>query len=524
MTRFHVLIKNGTLIDGTGTERRRADLGIAGDRVAAVGALSGSEADLVIDAAGHVVAPGFVDVHNHSDGWLLKLGHLAPKTAQGFTTEVLMSDGISYAPVSPETAPHWVFYLRSLNGLEQRDYRGWETIDDYLALLDRRSAQNSIAQIPYANLRSMAVGWGRAPADDAQRLRMRHEVAQAMERGAAGISTGLDYISQCFATTEELIDVCRAMSPWRGLYVTHIRYKQGLLEAMREAVDIARGADVPLHVSHLKAFDPETVDSLLEFIDRHAVNEVDFSFDVYPYLPGSTMLNSLLPYEVWEDGPLGVPAKLADATIRRRFAVQIAAYRTTIDRIRIAWVGAPGHDEWIGRTLQEYVDAARKPPEDALCDLLIDANLAVLCVFHMGDDRLVEPFLAHPNFMLGSDAIYFEDGAIHPRCYGSAPRLLGPLVRDRNLFSLESAVRRASGYPAERFGLIDRGVLREGAFADVVVFDPETVNDQATYENPHAPPIGVPHVLVNGIPVIRDGGPVDGLGPEWPGRSLAYRR
>jgi N-acyl-D-amino-acid deacylase len=520
---FDLIIHGGTVIDGTGAPRRRADVAIVKDRIAAVGQLAAdTPAHATINAHNQIVAPGFIDVHTHSDGWLLKIPHLLPKTSQGFTTEILMSDGISYAPVTPENYRDWFLYLRSLDGLQQEDYRGWRTIADYLALLDRHTAQNVAAEIPYANLRVLAAGWRRGPLDDVQIKIMRHEVEQAMDAGAVGISTGLDYISECFATTDEIAEVCAAMAPWRGLYVTHVRYKKGTLAGVREAVEIGKRAGVPVHISHLKPGSPAEGDELLFYIDRIAVHEVDFSFDVYPYLPGSTMINYLLPYEVWEDGPLAASAKLRDPAVRERFGKLLADYALTLEQIILAWTPTKSGSRHVGRSLAEYVRQSEKNPAEAICDLLLDENLSALCLLNAGQDEWIEPFLAHPKFMLGSDGIFFADGRVHPRVYGSAPRILGPLVRDRKLFSLEAAIRKMSGYPAERFGLEDRGVVREGAFADLVVFDPKTVSDRATYDQPHQLSVGIGHVLVNGVEILGHGQPVE-LGPEMPGRALRFR-
>jgi len=526
MPEYDLLLHGGTVIDGSGAQGRKADVAVRGDRIATVapGLLADHVASVrAIDATGLVVAPGFIDTHNHSDGWLLKIPHLVSKTSQGFTTEVIASDGISYAPVEPDQAAEWLHYLRSLDGVQLADYRGWRSIAEYMALLDGRNVQNTATQIPYANIRVLALGWGRAPADDAQLRLMRQEVRRGMEQGATGISTGLDYVAECFARTDEIVDVASAMAPWGGLYVTHVRYKRGVLAGVREAVEIGRRAGVPVHISHLKGSDEQEREELLDFIDRVAVHEVDFSFDVYPYLPGSTMLNSLLPYDVWEDGPLGVTAKLASRDLRRRFAAQLDDYRLELDQIRIAWVPGKDNSRYQGVSLAEFARLVDRPAAEAICDLLIEENLAVLCVFFAGDDRLVEPFLKHERFMIGSDGIFFADGLIHPRQYGAATRILGPLVRDRKLFSLETAVRKLSGLPAERFGLTDRGLVRTGAFADLVVFDPATVSDRANYDDPHQLSVGIEHVLVNGVPILRDGRPVEIAGPRLPGRALRFK-
>jgi N-acyl-D-amino-acid deacylase len=519
---FDVIIENGTIIDGTREPRFCGDVGIADDRITAIGDLKQSQAGLRIEAAGKIVAPGFVDVHNHSDGWLLKTPHHVSKTTQGFTTEVLMADGISYAPVNEHTARQWLLYLRALDGLQLSDYQGWRSLADYMNLIDGRNVQNAATHLPYANVRSMVCGFGRRPVDDYQMRQVKAEIRRGMEEGAVGLSTGLDYIVQCFSSTDELVQACSAMAEYNGLYVTHMRYKQTLMPAMREAVEIGRRAGVRVHFSHLKGVSAPQVEELLEYVDREARHEVDLSFDVYPYLPGSTMLNYLLPYEAWEDGPMAVLGKLADPEIRTRFRYGLEANRLDLEHIQIAWVGSKANTQHQGKILTDYIEEMGVPAEEALANLLIEENLAVLLVFNEGDDKLVHPMLQHDLYMMGTDGIYGEGGAIHPRQYGSVGRLLGPCLRDDKLFSLEEAVYKLSGYPAARFGLQDRGRVKAGQFADLVVFDADTVVDRATFENPHQTCLGIEHVLVNGVPIIQDAAPVDLPAEPLPGRYLKY--
>ena len=519
---YEVIIRNGVIIDGTRSARRRGDVGINGDRIAAVGDLSAAGAALTIEAEGRVVAPGFVDCHNHSDAWLLKTPHLLSKTSQGFTTEVIMADGISYAPVSHETAHEWIYYLRGLDALRMEEYTGWNSLADYMALLDRRNVQNAIAQLPYANVRTLICGWGSDPPDDSQMQLIQLQVEKGIEEGACGLSTGLDYAAQCYASTAELAAACRPMAQSQRPYVTHMRYKIGILEALKEAVEIGRRAGVPVHISHLKAANEADAEAILSYVDQVAVHEVDFSFDVYPYLAGSTLLNYLLPYEIWNDGPLHALPKLRDPAMRAHIERSLQAYGPDLDAVRIAWLPGKENSRYQGKTLGQYVADVGKPIVDALCDLLIEENLAVLLVFFHGDDHFVEPFLAHNKYMMGTDGVYHVDGVVHPRQYGSAARLLGSCVR-KGLFSLEDAVWKLSGAPASRFGLKDRGLVAEGYFADLVVFDPESVQDHATFVEPHQLSGGVGDVLVNGVPIIRDGKPVDLPGPVLPGRALRFQ-
>lgn len=514
---FDVLIRNATVIDGTGAAARQASLGISGDRIAAVGDLADATAQSEIDATGLVLTPGFIDVHNHSDGWLIRERNFAAKTLQGFTTEVLMADGIGYAPVSPLTARDWLFYLRALNGLRLQDYTGWETFAEYLEAIDGRTAQNAAAHVPYANLRSLACGFGKTTVDDFQMREIQRQIRIGMEAGAVGVSTGLDYIVQCFSTTDELVEAMTAMAPYDGLYVSHVRYKKSLLPALEEAAEIGRRAGVRVHISHLKAQSPGQMEQVFEFMDRTR-RDVDISFDAYPYQPGSTMLSYLMPYDAWTDGPLAAIGKLRDPVIRERFADGLNAYRLELDKIRIAWLGSKENSHYQNRTLADVIDDSGRPAADALIDLLIEERLAVLCVMDEGDDRLIHPLLQHELFILGTDGIYCSDGPVHPRAFGSVGRLLGPLVRDEKLLTLEQAVHRMSGYPAQRFGFEQRGTIAEGHFADLVLFNPQTINDPATFEEPRQLTEGISHVFVNGQPVVVDGSPVEAT--HAPGRYL----
>ena len=371
---FDILISGGIVIDGTGSPRYQADIGIKGDAIVAIGELPESSGATVIDATNKVVAPGFVDVHNHSDSWLLNTPNFISKTSQGFTTEVIMADGISYAPVDRCTAADWVYYLQSLDGLYPHEYTGWESLQDYMNLIDGKNVQNVMTHIPYANLRSMACGFGRQRVDDFQMKQICADVRKGMEAGAVGLSTGLDYVAQCFSTTDELVEACQAMAEYDGLYVSHIRYKKSLMPAIEELVEIGKRAGVKVHISHMKGQHPGQAEEALEYIDKVARHEVDISFDVYPYQPGSTMLHFLLPYEVFEDGPKKAIEKLKQPEMQLRFKYGLENYLLDISAIQIAWVLTEKNKQHQGKSLSQYVEESGLPKEEALINLLIEAS------------------------------------------------------------------------------------------------------------------------------------------------------
>ncbi len=521
---FDILIRGGTVIDGCRSPRTVADVGITGDRIRAVGDLASAQASTTIDAARCIVAPGFVDVHTHSDGWMLKQPLQSAKLQQGFTTEVLLLDGIGYAPVDENTWRDWFFYLRSLDGLRLDEYEGWQSLAEFMERISGRTTQNAMTHVPYANVRSLICGFGSRSPDADQMRQIQSQVRCGMAAGAVGLSTGLDYIVQCWSTTAELTEVCRVVAEFSGLYVTHIRYKLGMIPALDEALQIARDAGVGLHISHLKARAGQATDDVMAWLDR-ARREVPLSFDVYPYMPGSTMLNYLLPYDVWEDGPLAAMGKLNHPETRERFRECLRTYKLDLDNIRIAWLPGKENSHHQGRLLSEYVASTGRPAEEALLNLLIEERMSVLCVYLEGDDRQIDPFLQHDLYMMGSDGIHAEGGMIHPRQFGSAARLLGSCARDRGVLSLEDAVYKLSGHAAKRFGMKDRGVIREGAFADVVVFDPAAVCDQATYDAPQTPASGITDVLVNGRAVVRDGAVTEfDSSAALPGRFVRFER
>ena len=516
-----LILRGGTVVDGTGKAALAADVAVAAGRIIGVGDYSAEAAGKIVDVSGKVVAPGFIDVHVHTDGWLRKFPNFEVKTRQGYTTEILMADGISYAPMSSETASEWLFYLRTLNGLEEKDYSGWKSIANYMSAFENNCAQNTGTHIPYSNVRSLFCGFQAAPPTANELSKIQNVIREGMEQGAVGLSTGLEYLGQTYATVDELVSACKAVKPFGGIYVTHIRYPIGMLPALKEAVEIGRKAGVRVHISHLKSIDPNTADQIFEYFETQEVKDVELTFDVYPYAASSTMLSYLLPYGCWNRGAFAaLDVMEASKPLRAEFESNLAVESPS--QAYVAWLPSEKNRSYIGRPLKDYITESGLSASDALLRLLREENLQVLLVFRRGIDTPVNRFVSHSRAMLGSDGVYQPGGAVHPRMFGSVARMLGPLVRDEKALSLPEAVKKMTSFSAERFGLKHRGRIEAGYFADLTVFDPSTISDRATYDNPTEPSIGVEHVITNGKLIVENAKPVSMKNGEWPGRYLKY--
>jgi N-acyl-D-amino-acid deacylase len=521
---FDLKIEGGLVLDGTGAAGGRADVGIVDDRIAAVGDLSREPAGRTLGAAGRVVAPGFIDMHSHSD-WRLWANHRAEsKIRQGVTTEVVGNCGFSPAPASDE-------HLDDLRGFALYLPRGlqfrWRSFADYLAALDGEGlAVNVVHLVGHGALRVATMGFARRPPTPPELNAMQRQLADALEAGAWGLSTGLIYAPGSYAATEEIVALARIVSGRRhAIYASHIRGEgASLLDAVAEAVRIGREADVPVQVSHLKAAGRPNwgkVERALALIDAAVADGLDVQADVYPYTASSTGLRALLPDWALEGGLEAMVARLRDPETGARLRAELekpADGPSLLDRVgwenvMIAW--SPGYRAAEGKRLSELGGV------DGVFAVLQAEPKAAMILFQL-DEADLRRALVHPRVMIGSDgsalAPYGElgEGKPHPRSYGTFPRVLGEYVREQRVLPLAQAVHKMTGLPARRLGLTDRGVLRPGARADVVVFDPRRVADRATYEAPHRYPDGIEHVIVNGRLVVRDGEHTGSL----PGRLL----
>jgi N-acyl-D-amino-acid deacylase len=505
---FDYLIRNGLIVDGTGHDPFAADLAIRGTRITALGKLGTNSAGRVIDATGLVVAPGFVDIHTHADLELLANPKIESKLMQGVTTEVFSNCGLGFAPVSsPEVLATQRQYLRGLFGDNPSIAWAWTTTREFLECFRGRIATNMAYLVPHGALRVSAMGWQDRPATNDELQMMNRLLHEAMESGAWGLSTGLFYRPMNSASIEECIALCQTVARYQGLLGIHLRdYQRHLLESLDESFTIARESRVRLQVSHLQA--PGKLnkgrsmgEKLMASMESARTSGLDAMCDLYPYTAGCTMLASLLPSWVTVGEVRDAVALLRDPHRRD----EIRCHLQGLDYMEFSEVFLCGfragrHQQFEGQCMTEVAKCRSQSVADAICDLLADEEMQIAYVVHQSTEEDLRTILRHPSLMIGSDAVHF-DGQVHPRVFGTYARVLAEYVRRQRLLSLPEAVRKMSALPAERLGLKDRGSIRAGMAADLVLFDPNTVQDNATYEQPKQHPSGMPYVFVNGTPV-----------------------
>jgi N-acyl-D-amino-acid deacylase len=521
-----LLITGATVYDGSGAPGIRADVAVSGGRIAAVGN-DLPAASSTISADGLALSPGFIDMHAHSDLQILaNPDHLA-KVSQGVTLEVLGQDGLSFAPIDDPTRSAVRRQIAGWNG-EPDDFDfSWSTVAGYLDRLDQGIACNAAYLVPQGTLRMMVVGTANRPATRAELDEMKRLLAVGLAEGAAGMSSGLTYTPGMFADTSELVELCRVVASYGGYYSPHQRsYGKGALEAYGEMIDVAREAGCALHLTHATMnFEPNRGrgGDLLALIDAGLADGVDITTDTYPYLPGATTLAAILPSWTAEGGPDALLARLNDPADRERITYELEQVGTDgchgcvtdWNTIEIGGVKNSALSSAVGKTIAAIATDLGQPPAAVFFDLLIRDNLATTILQHVGHEENVQAIMQHPTHTGGSDGI-LVGGKPHPRAWGTFPRYLAQYVRELGILDLADCIHHLTGRPARRLRLRDRGLIREGYAADLVLFDPSTVRDAATFENPRQQAEGIPWVLVNGVPVIADGRRTD----ELPGRAI----
>jgi N-acyl-D-aspartate/D-glutamate deacylase len=511
-------IEGATVIDGTGTAGSRTDVGVRDERIVSIGDLSREHAGTTLQASGKVLAPGFIDMHSHSDWRLWANRRAESKVRQGVTTEVVGNCGFSPAPVTPE-------FRDDLRGFALYVPRGmefdWPSFGAYLRAFDAEgTALNVVHLVGHGTLRIGAMGFARRAPTEGELKHMQRSMTGAMEEGAWGLSTGLIYAPGSYSATEEIVAVARAAARYRGFYASHIRGEGAtLLDAVGEAIRVGREAQMPVQVSHVKAAGRPNwgkVPQALALIDAARAEGLDVMADVYPYTASSTTLRTLLPDWALEGGIDAMLKRLADPGERARVraAVETPSAESIVNRVgwdnvMVSYCAKRKDAE--GKRLSEIGRERGMDPIDAALEIIVDeAGKAYMILFQLGDADL-RAALSHPHVMIGSDGSSLAptgplgEGKPHPRSYGTFPRVLGEYTREQRVLALPAAVHKMTGLPARRLGLRDRGVIREGARADLVVFDARRIADRATYEDPHRYPDGVEHVIVNGRFVIKHG-------------------
>jgi len=512
--KFDLLIINGHVLKGgpNDFEPVIADIAVSGDRISGIGDFSGSDADMVIDISGLFASPGFIDTHSHSEFTLLADGRAEGKISQGITTEVNGNCGLSAAPMYGPALDQREDELRALDIRER-----WNTFDEYFEVLNRRGfALNFSSLVGHNSLRASVMGYSDRNPTESEVAKMVELLRAAINSGARGLSTGLIYPPGIFSDSHEIIKLASAAASQKGIYATHMRDEgDKLLEAVDEVLNIASLSGIHAHVSHLKTngnANWHKIGQVLEKIEMAIKKGLSITCDRYPYIASSTDLDAVLPSWAFKGGR---KEELRIIKEEKSGLIQdmLKAYpdESHWQEIMISSVRS-GRNKWMeGSYLSEVADIKGKTPLDAMFDILLEEDLNVGAIFFSMNEDNLKSILGLSYCMVGTDssARSFDGitatGKPHPRGFGSFPKILGKYVRDDRILGLGEAVYKMSGLPAEIFRLNGRGTIKEGYFADIVVFDPGKVNDTASYDNPFSRPEGIYHVIINGVPVMLEG-------------------
>lgn len=509
---FDLIIRNGVVVDGSGAPPFKSDIGIVGDTIEALGDLSSAKSEEIIDAKDLIVAPGFIDIHNHSDINIFEIPTADNYILQGVTTLVIGNCGWSPAPLTDINKDEMIKVIKK----EHPDVSvSWETFNDYLHALNSLKPSVNIAPlVGHGTIRSAVLGFDSSKPTENDLTKMKEFVKEAMEAGALGISTGLIYIPGTFASTEEIIELAKEVSRYRGMYATHMRNEGArLLDSINEAVTIGVKAGITVEISHLKASGQPNwgkVITALEIISDYVLRGFDISADAYPYTASSTSLSALLPQNIREGSTEQVLKKLKDPAIIRELTEKLE--EVAFEDRYISWGNimisfSLRHKELEGMRMDKIAEHLGLDPVNAMLKLLIDDELATSMVSFGMSEEDVEKVVSHPYVAIGSDGSVgkLREGKPHPRRYGTFPRVIAKYVREKKSLTLTEAIRKMTSLPARKLKLWNRGLIRPGFKADITIFNYYTIEDTATYENPHSYPRGIKYVIVNGKPAVING-------------------
>ncbi|HEV8131248.1 MAG TPA: D-aminoacylase [Acidobacteriota bacterium] len=510
---YDLIIRGGRIVDGAGNPWFSGDVAVSADRIAKIGKID-SKAKRIIDARGLVVCPGFIDMHSHSDTSLLVDGNAESKIRQGVTTEILGEDR-SVAPMRGMALRDKPSYGRFQVALDWHDFDGY-----FAGLLKKGISVNVGSYVAGGQLRLCVMGADNRPPSAKELEEMKALVDQSMRQGALGLSTGMIYPPNSYASTNELIELARVAAKYGGIYASHIRNEGNtLMESLQEAITIGEKAGLPVQIFHFKVAGENNwgrMPEAVKLIEAARARGIDVHANQYPYIAGMTGLSTMLPQWAQEGGTTKMVLRLKNAGERQRIRKDIEAGNNVQqlrdwDRVLIAETHRANNKQYEGHTLAETARMRGQNPVDAIMDLLLEEDGIVGAIFFIMKEEDVRYAMQQPWVSVGSDGTAVKpegvlgQGKPHPRWYGTFPRILGKYVRDEKVLKLEDAVRKMTSLGAQQLGIRDRGLLREGKFADIVVFDPDRVADRATFAQPHQYPVGIEYVIVNGGVVIEKG-------------------
>src|SRR5579864_267826 len=536
---FDILIRNGKVVDGSGNPWKNADVGIVGDRITFLGkAPENAQAKHTIDARGLVVAPGFIDMLGQSEFNLLIDKQAVSKLTQGITTEIT-GEGNSIAPLNQHLVDEFKDVQEHFHVTAD-----WRTLEQYFQRLEKQgSGVNIGTYVGAAQVRQMVIQEANRAPSSQELAQMQDLVAQAMRQGAMGVSTALIYAPGNYAQTDELIALAKVASQYGGIYATHMRNEGDTeMAALDEAFRIAREANIPLEIFHLKCSGRENWGKMPQVIDaivKARASGLDITADQYPYTASATSLGAIIPPKYHEGGPDAFVARLKDPAVRAAIRQDLAGSSGNLENmwrgsggpqgVLVISVLSPSLKKYEGKTVAQIAQMDHKDPLEAVMDLVIADRDNVGAVYFTMDEKDVRYAMQQPFVSVGTD--YGEvnprgplgESKSHPRAYGSFPRILAKYVRDEHVLRLEDAIRKFTSLAAQREGLYDRGLVRPGYFADITIFDPQTVNDVATFDDPNRPSVGIEYVLVNGM-VSLDHGKLTGQVGGRPLRGPGYQK
>jgi len=519
MIEYDLLIKEGYIVDGTGNPWFKADIAIKNDKIESIGRkIRSCEAKRIIEARGLVVSPGFIDAHSHADTTILFFPRAENLVMQGVTSVVTGNCGMSLAPINEENLDLLKKYASFLLPREVELDWDWRSCSDFLNKIEEKGTSiNIVPLVGHGTIRTLVMGFDNRKPTKNEIKKMKKLLAQSLKEGVFGLSTGLIYPPGIYSTTEELIELSKILLEYNGIYTSHIRGEgDSLVDAVSEAIEIGRESGAPIHVSHHKAGGKENYGktaTTLAMIEKARNEKIDITCDVYPYLAGSTDITALLPPWTLEGGIKKMVEKVKNPLVQKEIKGDIEEGKTKFFNIikGTGWknivVCSSEKEEIEGKSLIEIAKTQNKDPYEILFDLLIEEEGNTGIIIFMMDESDVSAVISNKFSMIGSDSNAWNPsagGMPHPRAYGTFPRVLAEYVRKKKLLSLEEAIRKMTSFPSTRFGIENRGLIKEGFFADLIIFDAKKIRDKATYVDPHQYPEGIYYVIVNGEVVVEN--------------------